>query len=187
MYLLTLLVLFILLGYLLASSRLGERLDNATSRTTASSKRWLSQLGDRWRSLFKRTEQEDAFRSWALGSGAGLFPQDFKTWLSSLSGAEARDFHYSLDEYADSLGFNLAQLIEGGLDRDPIMRQVFVEAIVVYSPAYRRARQAQQQAAKKRDSAKKAEPQVEGQAAEKSNGRGVLEPTAESAEPAPAA
>ena len=187
MYLLTLLVLFILLGYLLASSRFGERLDSATSRTSASSKRWLSRQGERWRGLFKRSEPADEFRLWALGAGAGLFPPDFKTWLSGLSGPEARDFHLSLDEFADSLGFSLRQLIEGGLDQDPRMRQVFVEAIVVYSPAYRRARQAQQQAAKKRGSAKKAEPQAEGQAGENSNGRGVLEPTAETAEPAPAA
>jgi hypothetical protein len=187
MYLLTLLVLFILLGYLLAGSRFGQRLDSATGRTTASSKRWLSRQGERWRSLFGRKEQTDTFRLWALGVGAGLFPQDFKTWLSSLSPAEARDFHLALDEYADSLGFSLPQLVDGGLDQDPIMRQVFVEAIVVYSPAYRRARQAQQQAAKKRQAAKKAEPPVAGQTAEKSNGRGVLEPTAETAEPAPAA
>jgi hypothetical protein len=186
MYLLTLLILFILLGYLLAGSRFGERLDSATGKTTASSKRWLSRVGERWRSFFKRSEPTDTFRLWALGAGAGLFPQDFKTWLSGLSPAEAREFHLALDEYADSLGFNLAQLIDGGLDQDPIMRQVFVEAIVVYSPAYRRARQAQQQATKKRRSAKKAELPGDGQAAEKSNGRGVLEPTAETAEPAPA-
>ncbi len=84
MYLLTLLILFILLGYLLAGSRFGERLDSATGRTTASSKRWLSRLGERWRGLFKRSEPADTFRLWALGAGAGLFPQDFKTWLSGL-------------------------------------------------------------------------------------------------------
>jgi len=187
MYLLSLLVLFILLGYLLASGRFGERLDSATGRAVSSAKRWTGRLGDRWRALFNRQGQAEAFRSWALGPGAGFFPQDFKTWLSSLSDAEARAFRYSLDEYANSLGFNLTQLIEGGLDQDPIMRQVFVEAIVVYSPAYRRARQAQQQAAKNGDAAKKTGQQAEGQAAEKSNGRGKREPVAETAEPAPAA
>lgn len=187
MYLLSLLVLFTLLGYLLASSRFGGRLDGATGRAAASSKRWTGRLGDRWRALFNRQGQAEAFRSWALGAGARWFPQEFKTWLASLSDADARAFRYSLDEYADSLGFSLTQLIEGGLDQDPIMRQVFVEAIVVYSPAYRRARQAQQQAAKNSDAAKKSGLEAEGQAAEKSNGRGKREPVAETAEPAPAA
>jgi hypothetical protein len=187
MYLIALLVLSALLGYLLATSWFGDRLDAATGRVTASSRRWTSRLGDRWRALFNRQPQAEAFRSWALGSGAELFPQDFKIWLASLSDAEARDFRYSLDEYGDSLGFNLTELIEGGLDHDPIMRQVFVEAIVVYSPAYRRARQAQQQAAKEGKAAKKTAPEADTRTAEKSNGRGMTEPVAETAEPAPAA
>jgi hypothetical protein len=180
MYLLSLLVLFALVGYLLASSRFGARLDGST-------KRWTGRLGDRWQGLFRRQGKTEAFRVWVLGPGAGLFPQDFKTWLASLTEAEAQAFRHSLDEYADSLGFNLSQLIDGGLDQDPRMRQVFVEAIVVYSPAYRRARQAQQQAAKNGDAAKKAGQKAEGRAGEKSNGRGKPEPVAETAEPAPAA
>lgn len=187
MYLFTLLVLFTLLGYLLASSRFGERLDGATGRVAVSTKRWTTRLGDRWRALFNRQGQAEAFRSWALGPGAGLFPQDFKTWLAGLSDAEARLFRNSLDEYGDSLGFSLTQLIEGDLDHEPIMRQVFVEAIVVYSPAYRRARQAQQQAAKDGAKAKKAGSQAEDKVSEQSNGRGKHEPVAETAEPAPAA
>jgi hypothetical protein len=187
MYLLSLLVLFALLGYLLASSRFGERLDGATGRAVASTKRWTGWLGERWRGLFNRRAETEAFRAWALGQGAALFPQDFKTWLSSLSESEAWAFRRSLEEFADSLDFNLAQLIDGSLDQDPRMRQVFVEAIVVYSPAYRRARQAQQQAAKNSDAARKTGQKLDGPAGEKSNGRGNLEPVAETAEPATAA
>ena len=187
MYLLALLVLFTLIGYLLATSWFGDRVDDATGRVTASSRRWTGRLGERWRALFNRRPEAEAFRLWALGPGAEFFPQDFKTWLVSLSEAEARDFRHSLDEYADSLGFNLTKLIEGGLDHDPRMRQVFVEAIVVYIQAYRRARQAQQQAAKEGKAAKKAVPETGPRAAEKSNGRGKTEPVAETAEPAPAA
>jgi hypothetical protein len=187
MYLLALLVLFTLIGYLLATSWFGDRVDDATGKVTASSKRWTGRLGERWRALFSRQPKADKFRLWALGPGADLFPQDFKLWLADLPDAEARDFRHSLDEYADSLGFNLTELVEGGLDHDPVMRQVFVEAIVVYSPAYRRARQAQQQAAKDSKTAKKAAPETGPRAAEKSNGRGMTEPVAETAEPAPAA
>lgn len=187
MYLLALLVLFTLIGYLLATSWFGDRVDETTGRVTASSKRLTGRLGERWRRLFRRQPATEEFRTWALGPGANLFPQDLKTWLASLSETEARDFRHSLDEYADSLGFNLTQLIDGSLDQDPRMRQVFVEAIIVYSPAYRRARQAQQQAAKEARTAKKAAPETDGPAAENNNGRGHPEPVAEAAEPAPAA
>lgn len=187
MYLLSLLVLFALLGYLLASSRFGERLDGAADTAAASTKRWTGRLGDRWRGLFNRRQKTEAFRAWALGPGAALFPQDFKTWLSGLTESEAQAFRRSLEEFADSLGFDLSQLIDGSLDQDPRMRQVFVEAIVVYSPAYRRARQAQQQAAKNGDAARKTGQKSDEPAGEKSNGRGNLEPVAETAEPAPVA
>jgi len=187
MYLLALLVLFTLIGYLLATSWFGDRMDEAAGRVSASSRRLTGRLGERWRMLFNRQAEPEEFRAWALGSGAELFPQDLKTWLASLSDAEARDFRRSLDEYADSLGFNLTVLMDGGLDQDPIMRQVFVEAIIVYSPAYRRARQAQQQAAKEGKAAKKTVPEVDARAAEKSDGRGKTEPVAEAAEPAAAA
>jgi hypothetical protein len=51
-----------------------------------------------------------------------------------------------LADYAKGLGFSLNELVDGGLDQDPFMRQVFVEAIVVYSNAYRKAKRAHQQA-----------------------------------------
>ena len=161
MYLLALLVLFTLIGYLLATSRFGDRVDEATERVDCFVETADGSYGRALaEALFNRQPETEEFRSWALGPGADLFPQDFKTWLASLSEAEARDFRHSLDEYADSLGFNLTKLIDGGLDHDPRMRQVFVEAIVVYSPAYRRARQAQQQAAKEGKTAKKTVPEA---------------------------
>jgi len=94
----------------------------------------------------------------------------------------------SLFSKPNSLGFRLDQLVEGGLDRDPRMRQVFVEAIVVYSPAYRKARQAQQQpssAAKDKDSQAEAQ---DGKGSKPSgSARHKNGPAAEAGEAAPAA
>ncbi len=124
MYLLTLAILSAALGYLLAIGRFG-----GLPRRV-------------WSALRRR----DAFRQWALGPAARWWPADFKHWLADLSESEASDFHHALDEYARSLGFQLDQVMDGSLDRTPRMRQVFVEAVVVYSPAYRKVRKAQQAA-----------------------------------------
>lgn len=170
MYLLTLALLCAAMGYLLATGRFGRRVDETTRRVRSQTRLRLNRIEDRFNALFRRPASADAFRAWALGSGAGQFPADFKSWLAGLSEAEAHDFSRALDEYAASLGFSLGRLVEGGLDHDPIMRQVFVEAIVVYSPAYRKVRKAQQQAA---DEAEKntPPPQAEVQAAEKTPSR----------------
>jgi hypothetical protein len=135
MYLLTLAILSAALGYFLALGRFGGLLSR----------------------LALRLRRQDAFRQWALGRSARWWPADFKHWLAGLSESEAADFHHALDEYANSLGFQLDRIIDGGLDNDPRMRQVFVEAVVVYSPAYRKVRQAQQAAAEKPEQAEQPE------------------------------
>jgi hypothetical protein len=174
MYLLALLLAFGLLGYLLALSQRSTRRKDAKTRRLA--RQTAEQVRSRWNNLFARGSQSMDFLDWANGPGANLFPDDFKKWLRDLSQAELDDFVHSLAIYANSLGFSLVELVSGGLDREPIMRQVFVEAIVVYSPAYRRARQAQQEA----EAAAKARTQAqEGdgkQAAEKSSSRRIAEP-----------
>ncbi len=170
MYLFTLALLSAAMGYLLATGRFGRRVDETTGRARSQARVRLNRVEDRFNALFRRSARPDAFRAWALGPGAGLFPPDFKGWLAGLSEPEAHDFSRALDEYAASLGFDLGRLVEGGLDHDPIMRQVFVEAIVVYSPAYRKVRKAQQQVA---DEAEKnaPPPQAEVKAAEKTPSR----------------
>lgn len=178
MYLFSLVLLFALLGYILAISRFGRTIDAATEH-------WMGQFDRRWRSLFKRRSQTRDFRVWALGVGAPLLPDDFKSWLARLSTEEAQDFNWSLIEYTKSLGLQLDQLLGGSLDRDPRMRQVYVEAIVVYSPAYRKARQALQKAAADAEKNLNAGPDADKQAAEKAPSRRKQD-TADTVETAPA-
>ncbi len=169
MYLLTLALLSAAVGYLLATGRFGRRMDETTGRVRTATARWTNRAGDRWKGLFNRRSSADAFRAWALGPGASLLPDDFKKWLAGLTEGEAQDFSQALGEYADSLGFSLSQLVAGGLDHDPRMRQVFVEAVVVYSPAYRKVRKAQEQA--QAEAEKAAARQADVQAAEKAPSR----------------
>jgi hypothetical protein len=188
MYLFSLFLLFMLTGWILATSRYSKTVDEAAGSVISRIAGFGTWLRNRWRALFGRTSPRaasDDFRRYALGAGAPLFPADLKTWLAGLSEDEASSFQRSLSEYSQSLGFRLVELVDGSLDRDPIMRQVFVEAIVVYSPAYRKARQA------KKDSAAEAEhngahtADPEKQAAQKSPSR-RKQPAAEEAETAAA-
>jgi hypothetical protein len=179
MYLFSLVLLFALLGYILAISRFGKTIDAATGR--------LINLFDmRRRSFFKRRSQTSDFRVWALGVGAPLLPDDIKSWLARLSAEEAQDFNWSLIEYTKSLGLQLDQLLDGSLDRDPRMRQVYVEAIVVYSPAYRKARQALKKAAEDAEKNPAMEADAQKQAAEKASSRRKQDATADATETAPA-
>ena len=139
MHLLVLLVIFLLVGYVLADSRFSERVDRAAGDVTVASKNLANNVEARWKNLFRRQSPADAFRNWAAGAD---LPQDFISWLASLSDREMYDFTHALADYARGLGFDLNVLIQGGLDQEPILRQVFVEAIVVYSDAYRKARKA---------------------------------------------
>ena len=145
MHLVVLLVIFLLVGYVLADSRFSERVDRAAGDVAATSKNLAGNVENRWKSLFQRRSPADAFRNWAARAGADL-PQDFKRWLAGLSDQEAHDFTQTLVDYGRGLGFDLNVLVQGGLDREPILRQVFVEAIVVYSDAYRKAKKALEEA-----------------------------------------
>jgi hypothetical protein len=153
MYLLTLVILSLALGYLLATEGSWRGLKGTTRKLRHTPARWSEQVEERWKALFSHMGRTDAFQCWVLDGGASLFPADFRAWVAGLSDDEARRFSLAVGEYANSLGFSLRKLIEGEYDRDPMLRQVFVETVVVYSPAYRKARQAQEQA---REAAQKA-------------------------------
>lgn len=150
MYFFSLFILFLLFGWILATTRFSQKVDDTTGSIAATFSRWNARVRDGWNRLVRpaarRNERSADFRAYALGVGAPLFPDEFKAWLAGLSPDEARRFDHSLAEYGNSLGFKLNDLLDGSLDRDPLMRQVFVEAVVVYSPAYRKARQAKKAA-----------------------------------------
>jgi hypothetical protein len=143
---LTLFLIFGISGVLIGILRSGNKTDQVSGITTISAKKLASKVEGSWRTLFGGTGRgRRSFQAWATGTGSRLFPNEFVDWLASLSGPAADAFSVRLADYAHGLGFSLSELMDDSLDRQPIMRQVFVEAIVVYSQAYRRAKQARQQ------------------------------------------
>ncbi len=143
MDLLILILIFTGLGYLLGLTQPGGK-RKPEKAAPVEAKGWSHRLEDGWKSLVDPGFFPRRVRAWVSGPGANLFPEDFRSWLGGLSESELTDFVKALDGVSNSLGYNLGQLVDGGLDHDPRMRQVFVEAITVYSSAYRKARQARQ-------------------------------------------
>jgi len=151
MEMLILILLFIVAGYLLAAMG-GQR--KAASKAGAKPG-WRDRLEDRWKGSFDRRGLTDDFRVWAFGDPSLNLPDDFKQWFAALPDRDAQAFTLALANYATGLGFSLSSAVKGSLDEDPRLRQVFVEAIVVYSSAYRKAKQAQQAAETAETQAKK--------------------------------
>jgi hypothetical protein len=144
MEMLLLVLLFILIGYLLA--RLGSSRRERRAARQPVMPGWRDRLEDSWKGAFDRRGLTDDFRVWVYGDPSANLPDDFKHWFGGLTDRDAQEFTHSLANYSRGMGFSLTQLVKGGLDDDPMLRQVFVEAIVVYSSAYRKAKQAQQAA-----------------------------------------
>jgi len=143
---LTLFLIFGISGVLIGILQSGKKTDDYSGGTAISAKKLASKVEGRWRTLFGGGGRgRRSFQAWATGPGSRLFPNEFTDWLAGLSEPSADSFSVKLADYAHGLGFNLSELMDDSLDRQPIMRQVFVEAIVVYSQAYRRAKQARQQ------------------------------------------
>jgi len=132
-------------GYFLARSRFSKPVDNATDKVTETTKDYADRTEGWFSSRFGRDRKVEPFRAWAAGAGATYLPEDFKSWLAGLSPEEARDFTNSLDKYARGLGYDLNQLVDGSMNAQPAKMQVFTEAVVIYSSAYRKAKQARQE------------------------------------------
>jgi hypothetical protein len=148
MQLLVVMIIAGTIGYLLAGSRYGERIDQTTDSVGQSSRGLVERTKSWWRNLFGRSAQEVTFVSWATGAGAAHFPKEFTDWLKGLSPEDASRFTNSLTAYAEGLDYDLDDLVSGEMENKPALMQVFVEAVVVYSNEYRRAQEAQTEARK---------------------------------------
>jgi len=142
MDLLILLLIFALLGYLLGISHTRASANQAAEKSAPKAKSWAGRMGSRWVSILNPRSFSLQFREWAIKEFPELFPEEFKSWLVGLNEAQLNEFVKTLNDFSHNSGYSLSQLIEGDLDNDPRMRQVFVEAISVYSQAYRKAREA---------------------------------------------
>jgi len=188
MYLFLLLVIFAVLGYLIAKSRIGDKVDQTAGSIYDSSREFTNKSIGRWSSYFNRRQREINFLTWMRSDGTDLLPEEFMNWLIGLTDGEANDFYNDLTIFTRGFGLNIESLVNGGLDQDPVMRQVFVETIVIYSDAYRKAKNAQDRARahESEKTNKELEEKDNGSARDK-NRRKKQEPVLESTETIPAA
>ena len=176
MQLILFILAFMVIGYILARTESSDQ-SQISNKTEDILTTQPGKLVGWWQARFGGRKQASRFRAWVGGTPAGIFPEDFKTWLAQLSSAQAVAFTRGLNSYAHGLGYDLDQAIEGGLDKQPRMKSVFVEAIVVYSQAYRKAKQVNQENEKKAPEAARQEgPTNDKQTAEKTQSRRRNEP-----------
>lgn len=149
MWLILLLVAAGIGGYFFARSRFSKPVEDTASKvgnvTVEATKDYTGKANTWWQNQFGKGKATDPLRAWAAGAGASQLPEDFKSWLAGLTDDEARAFTISLYDYGKSLGYDLDKLVDGSLDSKPALMQVYVEAVVIYSQAYRKAKQAQKE------------------------------------------
>lgn len=131
-----------LIGYFFARSRYSKHVDNAAQSVSDTSKEYAGKTNTWWQRNFGRGKQADPFKSWVDGPGSSQLPAEFTNWFSALSADEQGNFTYALDGYLGGLGYDLKQLVDGSLDNQPMLLQSYVEAVVVYSDAFRKAQEA---------------------------------------------
>ncbi len=144
MYLFLLLFIFLLIGYLLAESPVGKKIDDTALDISRSSKEFGHDTFKKARGFLRIKSLYDRFDAWVYKVGKQILPEEFLIWYTGLYDEEAEDFTYSLSKHMKSLGFRLRELVDGSLDKDPFLRQVFVETIVVYSQEFRKVKQARE-------------------------------------------
>jgi hypothetical protein len=176
MWLILLLVAAGIGGYFFARSRFSKPVEDTASKvgtvTVETTKEYSGKASSWWQRQFGRGDGSDPFRVWAAGAGAAQLPEDFKSWLAGLSEEEAKAFTKSLYDYGKSLGYDFDKLVDGSLDSQPARMQVYVEAVVVYSQAYRKAKQAQKESETAKPEASATNNSSDGKtAAEKSTSR----------------
>lgn len=151
MALIILVIAAVVIGYFLARSRYSDTIDETAGKVSTTSRSWADSAGGWVNTRVLRRKSAEPFREWAAGPGAEQFPDDFMEWLEGLSDEEVEEFTQALDKYSASLDYSLTDLVEGDYDGKPAMMQVFVEAIVIYSQEYRKAREVQQAEAEKEE------------------------------------
>jgi hypothetical protein len=145
MYLIILLVIFMAVGYFLAKSAFSKKIDQSTHKVTSTTRALTDRTEQWWSGRFGRHRKSDAFRGWVNGKGEAYLPEDFTVWFASLSSSQANRFVSALSDYTKDLGFELSELEDESLSNKPALMQVYVEAVVIYSNAYRKARKVKQE------------------------------------------
>lgn len=138
MSLILLFLVFAAIGYLFAFSNLGDRMEKAGNGVV-----------DQMKASVRRTQTAPSEELSASSAPVGEWvkrssavPDDLRGWYLGLPGAESQRFEKAIAAHAQETGLKFSLLFNGELDRQPERRKVYVEAVSVYSQAYRKAREA---------------------------------------------
>lgn len=138
MQLIILVILFVILGYMLAGNRTVKKAESSTRKTYQKISNWTGRIFNR---------QKRGFREWSLGPGSQYFSKEWRQWQAGLTTQEAETFEKDLSDYMNRQGYDLYQLTSGKLKPSTI--DIFVEAVTVYSREYRKAKAESKQKVKK--------------------------------------
>ncbi len=178
MQLLLLLIIFIWLGYALARSQAGKKIDQAVEDSITWTENSFQRLLHRLRRDKTEQNQPVTFLQWVAASGEKYLPTDVVKWMKSLSATNAKKFEASLTEALATKGINLDAAIQSP-EPNPGIMQIFVEAVVVYSRDYQNAVRAKpkKKSTKQEKPANDIPPMEEKAAAEKQPSRRKSAPT----------
>lgn len=185
MYLILLLVLFGVAGYLLARSRAGKTIDETAAKVVDQARdlgeKSYAWMGDR----LPGGKTPANIQEWA--AGAEDIPAELKTWITSLSPEEAAAFAKALNNHARSLGLDTGLVLSEKLADKPEQRKVYIDAVAAYSQAYQKAQEINRQEAAAQAAEVLEGEVVEGKSvAEKATSRRKQEVAGSSEEPASA-
>jgi hypothetical protein len=138
MSLILLFLIFAAIGYLFAFSNLGDRFEEAGSGV-------VDQVKESVRRTQTAPPDESAVSPAPVGEWvkrSSAVPDEFRGWYLSLPAQETKRFEKAVAAHAQETGLKFSLLFNGDLDRQPERRKVYVEAVSVYSQAYRKAREA---------------------------------------------
>lgn len=145
MTLIVLLVLAGILGYWLARTRTGERLSQRAGELAGQARNLGGRSTDWVGQRLGLSRKPRSLRTWAAESPD--LSSEVRSWLVSLNDEQAAAFALALNNHAETLGLDLNRLFSGELDDDEQQRKVYVEAVSIYSQAYRKAREISQEEA----------------------------------------
>jgi hypothetical protein len=138
MTILLLLIIFLLCGFLLAMTGLGDQIVSLADELTDQVR------GFRQPETVQSYQPADSdlpvYREWLVT--ALEVPDDLRIWYLNLDDRQAQGFENALHDHGLNTGLQLASLVAGNLDGKPALRSIYVEAVAIYSQAYRKAREA---------------------------------------------
>jgi hypothetical protein len=189
MQLLILIIIFLWLGYALAHSRAGKKIDRAVENSLAWVEHWFQRLRrGQVDHPAKVTASPQTFQQWVNSPASQAIPEDVRKWMKSLDTRDFARFEKGLKSRLASLGCDLEQVIQPGQEHKPGVMQIFVEAVVVYSREYQNAVRSKpkKKTPDKEEKAGESDKQEEMAAAQKqpSRRKNASPPTAASAHPA---